>query len=295
MPKLSHSDSDNGDTEDFSVLPTTTQNAASIFEFFEQLSRQSNRTKSQLLFRRTGNQSDADFFLTTAINAVEMTSTLFRKGTTADPTLTAVWLSLTKIHATRIVLNEKLQPFTELTLDNLRTIAVLSLQVEALGELQRILASNFGIVLIFELAFPGMKTDGCVYKLTNGTPVVGLSLRYNRYDYFWFTLMHELSHIALHYQHLDTPIIDDLEEQSEEDLEVEANRTASNALVPRSVWRKMWTHRDSLQHLESFSREAEIHPAISAGLLRNKMNNFAVYSDLVHSIDVKARLGISNA
>ena len=32
----------------------------------------------------------------------------------------------------------------------------------------------------------------------NGAPVAALTLRYDRLDNFWFTLLHELAHIALH-------------------------------------------------------------------------------------------------
>ena len=40
--------------------------------------------------------------------------------------------------------------------------------------------------------------DGAAMLLNDGTPVVGLTLRYDRIDNFWFCLLHELAHVAKH-------------------------------------------------------------------------------------------------
>src|SRR5262249_26500342 len=55
-----------------------------------------------------------------------------------------------------------------------------------------------GIILVIERHLPRTHVDGAATILENGTPVIGLSLRYNRLDNFWFCLFHELAHIALH-------------------------------------------------------------------------------------------------
>ena len=34
-----------------------------------------------------------------------------------------------------------------------------------------------------------------------GCPVIGLTLRYDRLDNFWFVLLHELGHVFLHLMH----------------------------------------------------------------------------------------------
>src|SRR6185295_13045916 len=48
-----------------------------------------------------------------------------------------------------------------------------------------------GIILIAEPQIPGMRVDGAAF-LVDSTPVIGLTLRRDTIDNFWFTLMHEV-------------------------------------------------------------------------------------------------------
>ena len=66
-----------------------------------------------------------------------------------------------------------------------------------LSEIQNTLLEQ-GIYLIFEEAKPGTKVDG-VALIINKKPVIAMSLRLKNLDSFWFTLLHELAHIVLHY------------------------------------------------------------------------------------------------
>lgn len=43
---------------------------------------------------------------------------------------------------------------------------------------------------------PRTHLDGAAMKLAKGRPVIGLTLRYDRIDNFWWVLMHELAHVA---------------------------------------------------------------------------------------------------
>lgn len=55
-------------------------------------------------------------------------------------------------------------------------------------------------------------------KLPNGSPVVALTLRYDRLDNFWFTLFHKLAHVALHLEKDDVEaFFDDLTEGGKKD------------------------------------------------------------------------------
>ena len=62
----------------------------------------------------------------------------------------------------------------------------------------RDLLAEKGIVLIVERHLPGSYLDGAAMLAEGETPVVGLTLRYDRLDNFWFVLMHELGHVFLH-------------------------------------------------------------------------------------------------
>lgn len=53
-------------------------------------------------------------------------------------------------------------------------------------------------------------------KDSDGTPIIGLSLRYDRLDNFWFTLLHECAHIWKHVDETEA-FLDDLDSSSMED------------------------------------------------------------------------------
>ena len=53
--------------------------------------------------------------------------------------------------------------------------------------------------------------DGAALTLADGAPVIGLTLRYDRLDNFWFCLLHELAHVGLHMDvDGETAFVDDL-------------------------------------------------------------------------------------
>lgn len=64
------------------------------------------------------------------------------------------------------------------------------------------LLNHWGIHLIILRHLPRTYLDGASFLAPWGRPVVGLTLRYDRLDNFWFTLLHELAHVRLH---LDRP------------------------------------------------------------------------------------------
>ena len=55
--------------------------------------------------------------------------------------------------------------------------------------------SDAGIRFLVIEALPGTRIDGACFWLDQDSPVVALSLRYDRIDYFWHTIMHEIGHI----------------------------------------------------------------------------------------------------
>lgn len=67
----------------------------------------------------------------------------------------------------------------------------------------RILA-EMGIRLVVIEPLPRTKADGVAFWLDPSSPVIALSIRFDRIDSFWHTLGHELSHV----RHRDDPVID---------------------------------------------------------------------------------------
>jgi HTH-type transcriptional regulator/antitoxin HigA len=120
--------------------------------------------------------------------------------------------------------------------------------------------------------------DGAAMSLQNGTPVVALTLRYDRIDNFWFCLCHELAHIALHFGQFDC-FIDDLDASGNE-LENQADEMARDALIPRDAWEKA-PHNHTEHNIRSFADKLRIHPAIVAGRIRWEKNSYRILSRMV--------------
>lgn len=138
-----------------------------------------------------------------------------------------------------------------------------------------------GIAVVIEPPLKGTLLDGAALKDVEGMPIIGLTLRYDRVDNFWFTLMHEVVHIWKHVSSQEA-FLDDLDASSEDRREAEANRLAREAFIPRVQWRRSVAYTSpSKDSIEKFAKELKIHPAIIAGRLRKETGNYGLFSELV--------------
>jgi HTH-type transcriptional regulator / antitoxin HigA len=137
-----------------------------------------------------------------------------------------------------------------------------------------------GIAVVVERHLRKTYLDGAAIMLEKGRPVIGLTLRHDRLDNFWFTLMHELAHIALHLGTAASAFYDDLELEMPEDArEREADQLAEEALIPRVEWER--SEASSVRSPEAVQELAEklsIHPAIVAGRIRHQTKSYRVLS-----------------
>lgn len=170
--------------------------------------------------------------------------------------------------------------------DFLRKVAQLSWFND--GPIQAIqLLQNFGISIVIEPQLKGTRVDGACLKDSDGTPIIALTLRYDRLDNFWFTLLHELAHVMKHLDRQDT-FVDDLEHDSVDQMEAEANRLAKEAFIPRGMWKTTEAFiKPSYATIEKLSKELHIHPAIIAGRLRQEKNDYTLFNDLIGLNQIK--------
>lgn len=217
----------------------------------------------------------------------EGSSTLFRKSTAVDTSLSSLWLSKVRNEAQDRFLTEATPPFVQLQKKDLIEIAQLSIEESVIKKLPEILASR-GVILVYLRSLPRMKLDGAVFKMSSGNPVVGMSLRYPRLDYFWFTLLHELSHIVLHWDLLNEPILDDLQEDGTDTVEVSANRLTKASFVERSIWRNCDPkYSKNEESIIKFATQVNIHPSIIAGMIRKEEGDFKSYSKIVNKTNIR--------
>ena len=100
--------------------------------------------------------------------------------------------------------------------------------------------------------------------------------------------MHELSHIVLHYDRLDSYIIDDFDTKNEDIIEKEADSMALNAMIPRNIWRTCNARRDLDElSVRSFSEKFNIHPAIVAGRIQHEIGNYKKLSSLTNNVNTR--------
>lgn len=142
--------------------------------------------------------------------------------------------------------------------------------------------SSHGIAFIYEPHFSGLRVDGAALQI-DGVPIVALSVRHDRIDNFWFTLMHEIAHLYLHQRMgLEIGFYDDLDESGDDQVEDEADEFASSTLIPDEVWIRS-PARISKDHtaIDRFAENLGIHPAIVFGRVRKERNNYKIFHDRV--------------
>ncbi|MGD0236486.1 MAG: ImmA/IrrE family metallo-endopeptidase [Syntrophorhabdales bacterium] len=146
-----------------------------------------------------------------------------------------------------------------------------------------------GICLIIEPHLPRTHLDGAALLSKEGRPVIGLAIRHDRIDNFWFTLAHELVHVEKHLTSADEAFVDDLDSEPGADArEREADRIASEAIIPRAIWKRSDAYRrrtpDAVQEL---ALQLRLHPAIIAGRIRHDTRNFYILSQMVGTGQVR--------
>jgi HTH-type transcriptional regulator/antitoxin HigA len=154
--------------------------------------------------------------------------------------------------------------------------------------------AKYGIAVVVEKHLPGTCLDGAATIDVDGTPVIGLTLRHDRLDNFWFTLLHECAHVVHHLRHPGETFVDDTEKPFDGDeKEVEANKVARDTLIPPSAWRRSEAARvksiDAAYHL---ANELRISPAIVAGRIRRESGNYRLLSSMVGYGQVGSTLGV---
>lgn len=150
--------------------------------------------------------------------------------------------------------------------------------------------SEAGIPLVIEPHLPQTYLDGAAFLLPDGSPVIGMTLRYDRVDNFWFVLFHELIHVVKHLRKGKLEdIFDDLEAEPD-GLEREADSLAGAALIPENEWEvALARYVRTEESVRSFAEEHRIHSAIVAGRIRKEADNYMILTDLIGRGEVRSQ------
>jgi len=148
---------------------------------------------------------------------------------------------------------------------------------EDIRQVPRILA-EIGIRMVIVEPLAGTRIDGACFWLDKHSPVIALSLRYDRIDWFWFTLMHELGHIKAgdaQQQHLDTDLVGEGAPKEEDKPEAEraADRFATEALINKTELDRFIARIRPLYYKEKirgFASRIGVHPGLVVGQLQHR-------------------------
>ncbi len=145
--------------------------------------------------------------------------------------------------------------------------------------------ANHGIHLVVEPHLPRTYLDGSACLMAkSGAPVIGMTIRHDRIDNFWFVLLHELAHIR---KHVDIDgehalsFFDDLDVEPGDAKEIEADNLASEALIPQHIWENVVASPMTPGAIAKLAAELTIHSAIIAGRYRHESKNYKRFSKMV--------------
>ena len=133
------------------------------------------------------------------------------------------------------------------------------------------LCAQAGVAVIFVPEITGTRTCGATRWLTPTKAMIMLSLRYKTDDHLWFTFFHEAAHILLHGKR--EVFLEDDDEVSEDvrAKEEEADRFASDFLIPPEAFRRFHPRGAHISHEDiiEFAQQLGIAPGIVVGRLQH--------------------------
>lgn len=133
------------------------------------------------------------------------------------------------------------------------------------------LLAEYGVRLVIVEPLVGGQIDGATFWLDKNSPVVALSVRFDRLDNFWFTLLHELYHVREGEESCDIDLRSVATDKNRPEGERMADEVASSTLISKAALddfiarvRPLYSAR----RIEAFAQINRVHPAIVVGQLQ---------------------------
>lgn len=161
---------------------------------------------------------------------------------------------------------------------------------EAVRHVPRIL-NDAGVRFVVVEGLPGAQIDGVCFWLAPSSPVIGMSMRFDRIDNFWFVLRHECAHVLHGHGKSEAIVDEDLGSPNASSINEEeriANSEAADFCVPSEQIRSFYLRKNpffSESDVLAFSKRMKVHPGLTVGQLQRMMNRY----DLLRKYLVKVR------
>ncbi len=186
------------------------------------------------------------------------------------------WFCRVKQLAKSIFLKER---YSEKKLDIcLEQLHLLLTEPEEVRKVPRILA-DAGIRFLIVEHLPKTRIDGVCFWLDEDSPVIALTMRFDRNDCFWHTLIHELIHVkrrdGLEKEIIEIDLVGENKTASENRSASEklVDSEAANFLIPKnkieSFIARIRPHYYKIK-IMSFSQLNNVHPGITVGQLQHR-------------------------
>lgn len=212
-----------------------------------------------------------------------------RQNAKMDTYAFQAWCLQVLARATAMPLRVKYEPGS-INNEVLRQVAMLSVLPGGPLRAQEFLA-QLGIRLVIVEHLKRTYLDGAALLMADGSPVIALTLRYDRIDSFWHSLLHELSHVKNDLTGECEIVYDDFSIPSAgSEIERRADAEAADALVPPGILPR---NAEVLENFDTddllvYARRARVHPAIIAGRVRHDTGNWRKFARLVAQEEVKS-------
>lgn len=206
------------------------------------------------------------------------------------------WLHRVKQIASQMIV----EPYTQFSgRSAIKKLATMLKSLDDLAAVPRILTDG-GIRFVVVESLTSAKIDGVCFWLDANSPVIGMSLRLDRIDNFWFVLRHELEHMihahGLHPQGKSVVMLDtELEgeragtAESVAREERTANEAAANFCVPKDELQKFIRHKKQFfneRELIGFANTVGVHPGLAVGQLQYAMGRYDLFRN--HLVKVRS-------
>lgn len=174
-------------------------------------------------------------------------------------------------------------------------LSTLRVSTDAIRKVPRVL-EEAGIRFVVVEALPKANIDGACFWLNESSPVIGMSMRFDRIDNFWFVLRHEVEHVLRgHGKEVAMVDVDIDRAGSDSDISAEervANEAAAEFCVPQNKLRQFiaikapfFPQRDVL----AFAKIVKAHPGLVVGQIQRRTGRY----DLLREHQAKIRSIVS--
>ena len=170
-------------------------------------------------------------------------------------------------------------------------LKTLMLEPEQSRDVPRIL-NECGVKFVVVEKLPHADIDGVCFWI-DGSPVIGMSIRRDKIDNFWFVLRHEIEHVlrgdGKSQEIIDTDLAAEntVADASLPERERVANAVAADFCVPKEKMDSFMVRKHPFYYerdVIAFARVVNRHPGIVVGQMQKRLDNYAYLTKRIAKI-----------